>query len=73
VKTLLKQLAAWRLIQHYAGNNFDAFEHPGAKKYLGKAYEHPGEWTDARKAVQAALKRLKQINWEAENFASTQS
>ena len=73
VKTLLKQLAAWRLIQRYDGDNFNAFDHPGAKKYLGKAYEHPGEWTDARKAVQAALKRIPQINWEAQNFASTQS
>jgi hypothetical protein len=71
VKTLLKQLAAWRLIQHYKGNRIKAYAHPGAIKYLGKTYAHDGEWTDARKAVQAVLKRIPQIQWEAENFAST--
>jgi len=51
VKKILKALAAWRLIQHYNGDNWDAFEHPGAAKYLGKAYQHPSEWTSARKIV----------------------
>jgi len=57
VKKILKALAAWRLIQHYNGDNFDAFEHLGAAKYLGKAYRHPSEWTSARKTVQATLKQ----------------
>jgi len=59
VKKILKALAAWRLIQHYMGDNFDAYAHPGAEKYLGKAYAHPSEWTDARKTVQAALRNFR--------------
>ena len=62
VKKILKALAAWRLIQHHNGDNFNAYQHLGAKEYLGRAFDHPSEWTDARKAVQTALKQ---------NFAST--
>ena len=71
VKKILKALAAWRLIQYYKGNCIKAYSHPGADQYLGKTYSHDSEWTDARKAVQTALKRIPQIQWEAENFAST--
>jgi len=73
VKTLLRQLAAWRLIQSHAGSHVKAYTHPNAGNYLGVTYAHASEWTEARKAVQAALKRISQIQWEAENFASTQS
>jgi hypothetical protein len=73
VKTLLKQLAAWRLIQHHNGSHVKAYTHPNAGNYLGNTYAHASEWTEARNAVQAALKRIPQIQWEAENFASTQS
>lgn len=58
VKKVLKALAAWRLIQHYRGDDFSAIHHPGAIKYLGKAFGHPSEWTDARKTVQEALKSI---------------
>jgi hypothetical protein len=73
VKTLLKQLAAWRLIQHHKSSHVKAYTHPNAGNYLGNTYAHASEWTEARNAVQAALKRIPQIQWEAENFASTQS
>ena len=56
VKKILKALAAWRLIQHYNGDNSNAFAHPNAEKYLGKTFAHPSEWTTARQTVQAALK-----------------
>jgi hypothetical protein len=71
VKKYLKALAAWRLIQHYKGNRIKAYAHPGADKYLGKTYAHASEWTDAKKTVNALLKQIRQISWQAENFAST--
>jgi hypothetical protein len=39
--------------------------------YLGKTYAHASEWTDAKKTVNALLKQIRQISWQAENFAST--
>jgi hypothetical protein len=72
VKTLLKQLAAWRLIQRYNGSRIKARAHPGAKEYLGESYtNNDGDWTDARKAVEAALKQLHRVWLDAEKFAST--
>ena len=55
-QSILKALAAWRLYQHYKGNRTRAYAHDGACEYLGKTYERPGEWTDARKTVQSRLK-----------------
>jgi len=71
VKKNLKSLAAWRLIQHHKGDHDEAYHHPGAAKYLGKAYAHASEWTEARKTVQAAQKQIPQFLSDAENFAST--
>ncbi|HWQ92528.1 MAG TPA: hypothetical protein VN673_12720 [Clostridia bacterium] len=71
-KVSLKALAAWRLIQHYSGSDSMALSHPGAEKYLGKAFNHPSEWTSARKRVCAALQewaaeRKKLLDWAGAN------
>jgi hypothetical protein len=52
----LKALAAWRLIQHYKGDNFDAFDHPGAAVYLGRQFDMPGAWSEAKAVVLRTLK-----------------
>ena len=56
VKAKLKALAAWRLIQHHRGDNWEAYLHPGAASYLGKQFDRPGAWSEARAAVEKALK-----------------
>ena len=56
-KARLKALAAWRLIQHYGGNNWDAYRHPGAMTYLGKQFDKPGAWSEARAVVRKASKK----------------
>ena len=61
-KKNLKALAAWRLIQHYDGDSFASYEHPGASKYLGKQFESPGAWSKARATVQTLLRQYSTIN-----------
>lgn len=58
-KVRLKALAAWRLIQHYKGDNFEAFQHPDAAEYLGKQFDKPGAWSEARATVQKTLKEFR--------------
>jgi len=62
-KVKLKALGAWRLIQHYNGDNFVAFDHPGAAKYLGRQFDMPGAWSEARATVRKALKELKEFRF----------
>jgi hypothetical protein len=72
-KKNLKALAAWRLIQHHNGSHIKAYAHNGAFEYLGDAYNHAGEWTDAKKTVQTALGQIHILHREAVNFASTKN
>jgi hypothetical protein len=55
VMAKLKALAAWRLIQHYEGNNWAAYEHPGASAYLGRQFHQPSAWSEARATVRRAM------------------
>ena len=58
-KAKLKALAAWRLIQRYAGNWQKAFIHPAAEKYLGEQFGMAGAWSEARATVQKVLKEFR--------------
>lgn len=72
-KKNLKALAAWRLIQHHKGSHIKAYAHNGALEYLGDAYNHASEWTDAKRTVQAALGQIHILHRGAVNFAFTKN